>query len=201
MWLGIRKHLRKIVTSTIVIGLLIGIPTGMYSLSLALGTINVSANVFQSIVDADAALLGFLGIIAVFALARYNDTVHLVEEQVYRTNLEHQQEIVRAPETNVPDYLGETQTLAGADHEYEIYKKRLKQLESRINKMRKNSKSACMMCVCGASFFIASIFCSLLAMSEITEVARFFATYFAASTCILGVVWIFFIVLGLRDVD
>jgi len=175
--LKIRKHLRNVGTSAIVIGLSIGVPTIVYSLFLAAGTMNIRVEVFQSLVDADAALLGFLGIIAVFALTRYNDYIRLAEEQIYRVNLEHRQEIERT--------IGEA-----SQKEYEIFKNRLKQLENRIKKTKGDSKMACVVFVVSAAFFTASIFASLFAMGEITGGARFWATYVAAATCITGVIGI-----------
>ncbi len=56
-------------------------------LYIATGVQTVAKDVLSSLVDANVGLLGFLGIITVFALSTYRDSVHRTEDELRHSRL------------------------------------------------------------------------------------------------------------------
>jgi len=77
--------------SAIIIGLALGLAVGMYALYLA-GVSSNTLEVSKSLIDVNAALLGFLGLIVVFMLTAVGDAKRLAEERMYRVTSEYDRE-------------------------------------------------------------------------------------------------------------
>jgi hypothetical protein len=173
-----------------IIGVTMAILAAFYSILLAAGVVNVAPEVLKSLVDADAALLGFLGVITVYVLTTYNNSIRLTEEQIYRVRLEHKTEVERESGIGYSNYPG-FDPLKAAEKEYELFKERIKQFEDHIKKLQANSKSACIWCAGSVLFFVVSILLSLLGMSQLPLEIKFYSVYLSAGFCLVGVITIF----------
>jgi len=178
-----------------VIGAPIGLLAAFYSAFLAFGVVNIAPDVLKSLVDANAALLGFLGIITVFVLTSYNDSARLTEEQIYRVELERQKEMQNEKTVGYSNMASASNV---AEPAHKLYLKRKRKLEKRLKDLREESRRACFWCVVSATSFLASILLSLLAMGEIPALSRIITIYFASVACIIGVLCIFVLILNLR---
>ena len=164
---------------------------GIYSRILAENIVNIAPDVLKSLVDADAALLGFLGIIAVYVLTTYRDSMRLTEEQIYRTRLEHERETRVPSDPNIPV---ETQ-LNSADKEYKIFKDRLKKLEDYLERLRTEAREICLLAATGAILFVTSILLCLLGMSEISVEVKINAIGFSVGFMLFGLISLLFMVI------
>jgi hypothetical protein len=192
-----RSRKRTILTG-LAYGVAVGAPTAVFAILLASGgaslPLELASDVPRAIVDADAALLGFLGLIAVYALTANNDSFRFTQQEIYRVKEEHEKELgIDIPETS---QISENQ-LAQADQEYDLYKKRVKQLKKNLEDIREDSQSICFFSVVVAMSTIISILSAILTISITIPEIRFLAIYLATSFCILGV---FFILLLIRDI-
>jgi hypothetical protein len=179
-----------------VIGVPIGLLAAFYSIFLAIGVVNIAPDVLKSLVEANAALLGFLGIITVFVLSSYNDSARLTEEQIYRLELEHQKEMQNNKAIGYSNIASASNV---AEPAHELYLKRKRKLGKRLKGLRKESGRVCYLCVGSATSFLASILLSLLGMGEIPALSKFVTIYCASVTCILGVFSIFILIFYLRE--
>lgn len=174
---------------------IIALITGLFSIYLAGGTINVARDVLKSLVDANAALIGFLGIITVFALTSYRDSIHRTEEEIYRLRVEHEQNI--SPSSAVI-WGNKRAELDSAEKEYKLFMDRIKKLKNRLEMHKTGSGETCSVAVRSAVYFVISILLCILAMSEVDLLVRFSSTYFACALVVVGVIGIIEMISNLK---
>lgn len=146
---------------------------GIYAFFLGAGVTSVASDVFKSLVDADTALLGFLGVITVLAFTTYRDSARHTQDKIDNLSLEHK---------------GRTESQTAT---------RRKELEDLLNEQRKDSTVSFLFTITSAIFFVVSIFLSLLAMSNVTTQIRLYATYSAITAMALGLLYVFVIIYNL----
>jgi hypothetical protein len=167
----------------------------IYAIFLAAGAVNVTIEVFKSLVDADAALLGFLGIITVFVYNTYHGETRFTEEKIEDIQDEHEDFFSHM--TLQAGYKAEDRE-AILNREYETFKAETKRLENRLKDLRQSSSASFSWTIISATFFVVSIFLAILAMTEVSSSVRFFAAYFAVAGMGLGVACLFAMIWNLR---
>ena len=85
---GLYRRFRKSRYFSPIVGLSLGAIVTVYATLLSQGLGNIAPDILRSLVDANAALIGFLGIITVFILTSYRDESRRLAEEFRR--LEHQ---------------------------------------------------------------------------------------------------------------
>ena len=162
-----------------------GLLVGVYAIFLAGASLN-ALEVSKSLIDVNAALLGFLGLIVVFMLTAVGDAKRLAEERIYRVTSEHERE-VRKEYPGLKEILG-FDPLKAADVEYKSYKKRVKELEDFVETLDSNSSIAYGFCLGSAAFFVLSILLCLIGMSETPPSARLVSVFLAICFFAVGTI-------------
>lgn len=188
---------------TVALGVFIGVPIGIiisyYGLYLAAGTIAIATDVLKSLVDADAALLGFLGVITVFILATYRDSINRIEEEIFRLDWQ-MQHVIRSSSDAMIGHEHIQAMSKSLKEEYKLFTDRKKKLQDRSKSMKATLSTIYFGVIGSASLFVISILFCLLAMSEVPLPVRFFSTYFASGLMVCGVIFMFFIIVDLKDI-
>lgn len=179
------------------VAILIAFFTGfaMYGLFLAVGVAEVESEVFKSLVDANAALLGFLGVITVFILNTYRDATRVTEDKIYKLKLEHEKGTRSTPSVAYP---GRTSNYSAVEKKYEEFKAKLQELEDRINDQREGSNESLSFTILSVFSFVVSILLCLLSMGNLSPQVRFNVTYLAIAATSFGLFYMFAMIWNLR---
>jgi len=188
---------------SVVFGALIGVPIGIivayYCLYLAGVTITVATDVLRSLVDADTALLGFLGVITVFILSIYRDSMNRKEEEIFRLDLQMQQ-IIRSTSDVMIGHEHIQAMSKSLKEEYELFTDRKKKLRDQSSLLKANLSMTYLYIVGTVTIFVISILSCLLAMSEVPLPVRFFSTYLACGLTVCGVFFTFLLIFVSKDI-
>jgi len=194
-----RLERRILVISAILIGASFGLVAIFYSLMLASGDINARLNVLKSLVEANTALLGFLGVITVFVLTSYRDSIGRMERDIDHLRENHARNVKQDMSVGYPN-ISSTGLSRMADAEYERFLTREKKLNSGLEDLKKGISSTCFYAIATATAFVFSILFCLLGISEISLLITHISTYTAAVITICGVWFTFIMVLDLRQI-
>lgn len=157
--------------------------------------VHVTTEVFKSLVDADSALLGFLGIITVFVYNTYHDEIRFTERKMDDLLYEHKKPLeIQSMEAGFP---AETRK-AMDDKEHAEFETKTTKLEIRLKNLRQSAKESFSWTILSAAFFVVSISLALLAMTELGSFVGFLASYIAVASMGLGVYGLFAMIWSLR---
>jgi len=137
----------------LVFGVIIGVVLGAYSNILSNELGNNAPSILKVLGDADAVLIGFLGVITVFILTSYRDESHYIDEKVRRLEGSHRR----------------YERLHGRDDvSCQEYSDDILALNDHRKFVRNAAKECCYAAFLGVIFFIISILFCLLSMSELS---------------------------------
>jgi hypothetical protein len=160
-----------------------------------IAAISEGTDVLKSLIDVDAALIGFLGIIMIFILSEYRGSMRRVEEKMDREKLDYESRRNEDSKIGYPSSLPMSSQLASAEAEYKAFNTQIQNLEKDLRELRQTHGGvilAVMMCV---SSFVTSILASLVAMGIKDVPARLFPIYASMALMLAGVVFMFIIVI------
>lgn len=146
----------------------------------------------KSLMDADAALLGFLGLTTVFVLNNYRNSIYALKRELRDLNKQHSRRIAllsRKGYTNIKNPIGRTEE----EMENSSYKETKNELEEQIKLMRSNAKFALLVAVISAFCLIASILSNLFTMSETPFTKESFGI--SVGTLFMGLAFMFSMIL------
>jgi ABC-type multidrug transport system fused ATPase/permease subunit len=190
-----KKYSWKVVLIVGLITVILATVTGRFVVYFAERMVTIAQDVLKSLVDANTGLLGFLGVITVFALATMRDSRNRIEEQIYRAKIEHERNIQSTP--LVVGSSDPRESFEGMlDAEYKAFTERIEKLENQLQSTKRDAKTICIFTVAAASLFVVSILLCLLGMSQVAAETVIDATFYACGTMLAGVILIFGIVLG-----
>lgn len=187
---------KRLLLIAALLALLAGVSFGSYAMFLAQKSVRVTIDLSKSIVDANAALLGFLGIITVFVYNTYHEESRWAEEKMIDLKDDYE------------DYFDAQSMAAGLSTEakeailqkkYETYKSEKQKFEDRHASLRQSSRESFMQTIYSAVFLVASMFLAFLAMAEVDSSVRVFATLFAVTSMALGIIFLFFMIWLLKE--
>ncbi len=169
----------------------------LYAVLLAVGVSGIGPEAFRSLVDANAALLGFLGVITVFVLNTYRDASRTTEDRIYKLKREYDESrrLATAPQVESPV---ETPSYSFLDEEYEIFNAKLQELEDSKDEQKLGSKESLDFTIVSGACYVVSILFCLMAMGNVSTQARFIITYGAIVATFMGVFTMFGMIWNLK---
>jgi ABC-type anion transport system duplicated permease subunit len=146
--------------------LIVGICTSWYSRTLD-EVMAADRSTLKSLIDADAALTGFVGLIVVYILNSNRDTVRRAEENIHTEELSKQKQLRR----RILDS-EETKTLTpmverSFQHTRQLYDWRISRIQKQIRRIQQGSVDTVIIMALTLVLLVVSIFATLLAMGNI----------------------------------
>lgn len=167
----------------------------IFAAFLAASTAAVAIDLSKSLVEADSALLGFLGIITVFVYNTYRDEIRFTEEKKEDLIYDHEN---YARDMVFEAGYEEKHRQSMLEKEYATFKAETGKLEKRLKGLRKSSKESFAWTIYSATSFVISIFLALLAMAALDLLVRFAVAYFAVGLTGVGILFLFIMIWELR---
>jgi hypothetical protein len=171
-----------------------GVAFGSYAMVLAERSVRVTIDLSKSLVDANAALLGFLGIITVFVYNTYHEESRWTEDELVDLKEEHEYYLSsQSMMAEIPK-----EVMQANENEYEAYRLKNQELKDRHTILRRSARESFTQTIYSATFLVASMFLAFLAMAEVDSSVRVAATLFAVVAMGWGIIFLFLMIWSLR---
>ncbi len=167
---------------------------GLFAIYIAIGAISVTTDVSKSLVDADAALIGFLGVITVFIFNTYRDEARAVERRIEAMDNAYA-DFLKAV-TSKPRGIEKIEPIIKAEETKFDTKKKV--LEGRLGNLRQSSRESFYLTTISALGFFISILSALAAMTSSVDLERFIIGYTAVAATGIGVIALFMMIWKLK---
>lgn len=165
---------RKAFFAFCVLMFIIGIISMWYAFTLN-EVMAADASMLKSLIDADTALTGFMGLIVVYILNSNRDAVRKAEENIHNEELNKQKQF-RTLNLNFE----EIKTLTPMRQRIfqdtkELFDKRISEIQKQIKRVQRGSIDTVITMALALVLLVVSIFASLLAMGNIDPLWRYYS--------------------------